>query len=154
MVTPGSMVPHPQSTTDWAVLYAFSEKTPCISGTSMVQTCAVRGTTCALKALAEGASLPTCAPHSGFNPPGGEDESGPVASCPSAHAGARGHMQSTPGAQQEETSKESPGDGETMLSQDPALPADSLLCGSTMLLEPRLWGLWLLLPPGLPSTAV
>ena len=66
------MVPHPQiqSTTDWVVPYAFSEKTPCISGTCMVQTCAVRGTTCALKVLAEGASLPTCIPHSGFNPPG------------------------------------------------------------------------------------
>lgn len=62
-------------------------------------------------------------------------------------------MQSTPGVQQE-TSKESPEDGETMLSQDPALPVDSLLSGSTMLPEPRLWGLWLLLPPGLPSKAV
>lgn len=72
MVAPRSMVPHPQiqSTTDWVVLYAFSEKTPRISDTRMVQTCAVRGTTRALKILGEGASLPTCIPHSGFNPPG------------------------------------------------------------------------------------
>lgn len=83
-----------------------------------------------------------------------EDDSGPVASCASAHMGVRGHVQSTPGVQREETSKESPEDDETMLSQDPALPAGFLLSGSTMLLEPRLWGLWLLLPPGLPSQAV
>lgn len=54
------MVPHPhiQPTADWVVLYIFSEKNSHISGTRVVQTRVVRGTTCALKVLDEAASLP------------------------------------------------------------------------------------------------